>query len=49
MKASEFRKLIREEIQKTLNEGELEVGKAIGNIPRGVDRNRSIEFDKKIF
>ena len=28
---------------------ELELGKAIGNIPAGVDRNRNTEFDKKSF
>jgi len=50
MKASEFRKLIREEVGKALNERpELELGKAIGNVPPGVDRNRSTEFDKRSF
>lgn len=47
MKATEFRKLIREEVRNSLNERELELGKAIGNLPPGVDRNRSLEFDKK--
>jgi hypothetical protein len=49
MKASELRKLIREEVSNALNEQELEVGKAIGNIPAGVNRDRSIEFDKTSF
>ena len=49
MKASEFKKLIHEEVSNALNEREIELGKAIGNIPPGVDRNRSIEFDKKSF
>jgi len=37
------------EDEEAINERELEVGKAIGNIPAGVDRNRSTEFDKKSF
>ena len=49
MKAPEFKKLIREEVSNALSEREIELGKAIGNIPAGVDRNRSIEFDKKSF
>ena len=49
MKAPEFKKLIREEVSNALSEREIELGKAIGNIPPGVDRNRSIEFDKKSF
>ena len=50
MKLSQLKQIIREEVGKTLNEKpELELGKAIGNVPPGVDRNRSIEFDRKSF
>jgi hypothetical protein len=49
MKLSQLKQIIKEEISNALNERELEVGKAIGNIPPGVDRNRSIEFDKTSF
>ena len=49
MKLSQLKKLIQEKVRNALNEQELEVGKAIGNIPPGVDRNRSTEFDKNSF
>jgi hypothetical protein len=49
MKISQLKQIIKEEISNVLNEQELEVGKAIGNIPPGVNRNRSIEFDKTSF
>lgn len=50
MNSSKLKQIIREEVGKALNERpELEVGKAIGNVPPGVDRNRSTEFDKRSF
>ena len=50
MNSSKLKQIIREEVGKALNEKpELEVGKAIGNVPPGVDRNRSTEFDKRSF
>ena len=49
MNSKQLKQIIREEISNTLNERELEVGKAIGNIPTGMDRDRRSEFDKRSF